>query len=899
MNKQKRYIVLMIMIFLISGQKVFSATVRGYVRNYNGNAPIIEALVAIEPQKGSTFSAQSMTDRDGFFEFKNVPEGIYKIAGMKECFYSNSLFDFYIADEGLYNVKVKLIENPNGKNDMSYCFMIGGIEVEAAGRDIVPEEIATTRKIDSGEIDHLQASNLGDVLTLVPGVEKSGQMGLSKQQNIGLRKVKRSDSNLYGFDSFGTSVVVDGNEISGDMKAAGYVSGSSDQSGTDLRTIPADNIASVEVITGIPSVEYGNFTDGVVKVETKKGSVNRRLKAKFNPDTKGFSYNGGYKFGDDNTVFDYHVNYSYSERDLREIGDEYQRLYGSANISRNFLDDKLNSRLGLTYTRIFDDTEPNNEYKMQNTDRGYRTSGKIDLTYKTDKHVQYELFAGLDYHREDEVKQKMVTDQLFLPMGTDVSSIDQSYCTVMTILDTVYIGESDTIDYVDSALMVYPYNATITQNGREWDASFKLKRKSTVTWGKTKNKLLYGFEADYEKNTGEGVVIDSIFNYYGKESTKRSYSFDDFPANVKFSVYAEDQMSFDLFDRKMDVLLGLRYDLINPVRFQPSFVGGFSLFDAKQGDFLSPRFNIKYQLSDDIAIRMGAGQSVKAVSLTQIYKIPKHIAYLDTTTNQVTEKILYQVNEDLKSYVSQKAEASLDWRINDILGASLTGYYSHTSNQPGGVTYPEGYDVNPDTINLSYTYSIYENARWEDSYGTELTFRTKRIRDLKYAINATYRFSRSGSTSLTYDPDYQSTSSSWELWYPSSINYQSKLILDGQVSYLNQRFGLWVTMDVQYTPFYKRQTIYQGNSFEAINEYGDPYTYYQGMYYWFDAEVNNYTGQWLMNLRISKSLGNNTEVSLYINNFFDNRATYVSPYTGSQFDLNSPIYYGLEMSVKL
>lgn len=899
MNKQGRYIVLVIMLFLISGQKVFSATVRGYVRDYNGNAPIIQALVAIEPQKGTQFSAQTMTDRDGFFEFKDVPEGIYKIAGMKECFYSNSLFDFYIAGDGLYNVKVKLIENPNGKNDMSYCFMIGGIEVEAAGRDIVPEEIATTRKIDSGEIDHLQASNLGDVLTLVPGVEKSGQMGLAKQQNIGLRKVKRSDAGLLGFDSFGTSVVVDGNEISGDMQASGYVSGTGEQSGTDLRTIPADNIASVEVITGIPSVEYGNFTDGIVKVETKKGSVNRRFKAKLNPDTKGFSYNGGYKFGDGNTVFDYHVNYSYSERDLREIGDEYQRVYGSANLSRNFLEDKLNSRLGLTYTRIFDDKEPNDEYRMQNTNRGFRTSGKIDLSYRTEKNVHYELFAGLDYHKQDEVKQKMVTDQLFLPMGTDVSSIDRSYCTVMTILDTVYVGESDTIDYVDSSLMVYPYNATISQRGQEWDVSFKLKRKSMVKWGATKNNFLYGIEADYEKNTGEGVVIDSTFNYYGKESSRRSYSFDDYPANLKFAVYAEDKISFDLFNRKMDVLLGVRYDLINPEKLHLSFTDGFSLFDAKQGDFLSPRFNIKYQLSDDLAIRMGAGQSVKSVSLTQIYSVPKHIAYLDTVSQTVQEKVLYQVNENLKSYVSQKAEASLDWRISDILGASLTGYYAHTTNRPDGVTYPEGYDVNPDTINLAYTYSIYENAGWDDSYGAELTIRTKRIRDLKYAINATYRFTRSGSTSLTYDPDYQSTSSNWELWYPSRIDWQSKLVLDGQVSYLNQRFGLWVTMDVQYTPFYKKQVFYESNGFEATNEFGDPYIFYQGMSSWYDAEMFNYTGQWLINLRISKSLGNNTEVSLYINNFFDNRATYISPYTGSQFNLNSPIYYGLEMSIKL
>lgn len=897
MKKLQRFIISLTIVIVIITAPANAATVRGYVRNYNGNAPIREALVAIEPQKGTDFSAQTMTDRDGFFEFKEVPEGVYKIAGMKECFYSNSLFDFFISEDGIYNVKVKLIENPKGTNDMSYCFMIGGIEVEAAGRDIIPEEIATTRKIDSGEIDHLQASNLGDVLTLIPGVEKSGQMGLAKQQNIGLRKVKRSDAGLYGFDSFGTSIVVDGNEISGDAQAAGYVSGYGAQSGTDLRTIPADNIASVEVITGIPSVEYGNFTDGVVKVETKKGQVSRRFKAKINPDTKGFSYNGGHKF--DKAVFDYHVNYSYSERNLRKIGDEYQRIYGSANLSRSYFNDKLDVRLSGTYTRIFDDEVPNDEYHTQNTNRGYRTSGKVRLKYKPESHIQYDLFTGIDLNSKDIIKQKMVVDQLFLPYGSDISSIDTSYCSIVPLRDTVFVADTDSILRIDSLLMIYPYNATASQQGMEWDFSFKLKRRSNFDLGNTKNKLLFGLEADYEKNTGKGVVIDSVFNYYGRTSTKRSFSFDDFPSNIKFSLYAEDKISFDLFDRPMDVLIGLRYDLFNPERFRISFDEGFSLFDAKQGDFFSPRFNMKYQLSDKVTLRAGTGQSVKSVSLTQIYKTPKHISYYDTLLQVDTEKIMYQVNENLKSYVSQKSEASLDWRINKLLGASLTGYYTKTKNRPNGITYPEGYDINPDTINIDYTYTIYENAGWENNYGAEFTLRTKRINDIKYAFNATYRFSQAGSEALRYDPDYLATSPNWELWYPTRTYWQSKLILEGQASYLNQRFGLWVTMDVQYTPYYKKKYIYESVGKEEINNYGDPYMYYQGMSSWYDAEVQSYTGQWLLNLRISKSLSNNAEVSLYINNFFDNRATWVSPYTDLQFNLNSPIYYGLEMSVKL
>ncbi len=47
-------------------------------------------------------------------------------------------------------------------------FYIGGIEVSAQ-RELLPEKAPTTTTISSSEIEHLQASSLGDVLELIPG----------------------------------------------------------------------------------------------------------------------------------------------------------------------------------------------------------------------------------------------------------------------------------------------------------------------------------------------------------------------------------------------------------------------------------------------------------------------------------------------------------------------------------------------------------------------------------------------------------------------------------------------------------------------------------------------------------------------------------------------------------
>lgn len=56
---------------------------------------------------------------------------------------------------------------------------------------------------------------------------------------------------------------------------------------------------SIEVITGIPSVEYGDLTSGVVKVKTRKGKTPYTATFTTNPKTKQFSLSKGFDLGRD------------------------------------------------------------------------------------------------------------------------------------------------------------------------------------------------------------------------------------------------------------------------------------------------------------------------------------------------------------------------------------------------------------------------------------------------------------------------------------------------------------------------------------------------------------------------------------------------------------------------
>lgn len=135
--------------------------------------------------------------------------------------------------------------------------------------------------INEEAIKHLQPKSVSDLLQLVPG-------NLAKNPNLNeLSQATVREIDPTNGSSLGTSVVIDGAPVSNDANLQAIAStrygtasstqtdGMSDQTtaggGTDLRTISAGIVESMEVISGIPGAEYGNLTSGVVIVKTKAG----------------------------------------------------------------------------------------------------------------------------------------------------------------------------------------------------------------------------------------------------------------------------------------------------------------------------------------------------------------------------------------------------------------------------------------------------------------------------------------------------------------------------------------------------------------------------------------------------------------------------------------------------
>ncbi|HRU92862.1 MAG TPA: TonB-dependent receptor [Candidatus Marinimicrobia bacterium] len=863
----------MIIILILVGLSVpvFASTITGKVTSQMERKPIRDALVILQKRSDPNLLRTTVSDNTGQFTLTNIEPGIYNIEAVCEGFFINVLFDLKIEADRIYEINIKLLKQ-EGKSSSDYCFMLGGIEVYSVQKELIPESPVTTRIINTGEIEHMQATSLGDILSLVPGVDKSQNPGLSGRSEIGLRSVTAAGVSMSAVESFGSTIIINDNQISTDANTSGNVYYGSATRGLDLRIIPADNIKSVEVITGIPSVEYGNFASGVIKVETKIGRIAPKFNAKINPDTKNASFSHGIKLG--RSILDYHLNYGYSERDLRKVGDEFQRLHASGNLSSAYLDQKLETHIGGSFTKLLDNEKPTDVYQMASYDKGFLATGDFNFIYKDSEAKSWKGVFSVNLNNKRNYKSKWVAENYILKYDT-------------TVVDSVTGIAIDT-----TLIKILPgFIGKMKEIGEEWKIAGKIQRKIALTTKHTKHNLLFGGEVNYEKNTGDGVVIDENFPYYGQYSSHRSYAFDDYPDLTSLSFYAEDVLEGKMLARRYKLMAGLRYDAYSPIGF--NFKNMFkdkAFLKSEHGDFLSPRLNLQYSITADWQMRLGVGRSVKDISLGHIFKAPDYFKYASGDT--IIEEVHLQYNPDLQAYSIDKYEASLDWKFSDLIGFSLTGYYQASDNMPVTVSYPYGYEINPDTITAA-AWERFENRGWSRSNGIEFTMRTQRIHNFQYRLNVTYRFNKNGKTGLVYDASPEN----WEaIWYKPESYWSEKIIIDYQFNYISNWLGVWVTLDAQQVPLEHFKRIYRSNS-TYKTENGATYLWYQGMNYYYERYMRDSGGRWLFNFRITKSVSQSMEVSLFVNNLLDDRAVWKN-FDGSLSEFNPPIFYGLEVSAQ-
>lgn len=860
-------------IIIARTQKIDEETgsIQGTVRDKSGE-PLIGANVIV---KENRFGAA--TNRAGKYVIHKLKPGKYTIEA-SFIGYKKETKEVIVKKGEIVTVDFYL---------ESTAFYIGAIEVVGT-TELIPKDANTKTVISGAEVEHFQASSIGDVLDLVPGVQKTSNPGLSKTSQVAIRG-EETDK----LSSLGTLVMVDGIPVSNNANlqfekwTSGITGPSNVGGGVDLRTIPADNIESIEVIRGLPSVRYGDVTAGVINVRTKTGVQPHRLKMKNNPDTREINLSGGSDLGLAN--FSYNLNAAQSERDIRKKGDEYTRLTGQMVFSKDFLDNKLNTNWKLYGQKIFDEEQPKGDvYQTRNYNRGYSLQTAWWGKYTSElgiENINYNAY--LNYRRENSMKSRLVQSDLrILPSGDTVST---------------YLGKVET-------------------RGNEWQLGGRLEWERIYLTGDFIHKVLVGSDVQYEANTGEGVLIDTLFNYYGVESGKLPYRFDDIPGQTLASIYAEDKITGKI-GLDFTLVAGFRYEMYRPYRFNLSGLWGKgNLVESHQGSFFNPRLNLIAYLSEASQIRFSLGSTTKSPAMSYIYPPPTVLKWRNPLDSLIVFYRLNTRNPELKGYKEWQYEISYDQKIGNLIGASLSAYYKQRNQDPSGQTNPIFYyrEINSEKY-LYYIgeYSIQQNLGWSYSKGVELTLRSSKIKPLnmEFQVVGSYNFVKRGTNAWQYDsnpdqslgrfPNFKVPGIPFDTLigfvYNASMYWSDRFILNYFVKYTHPALGLWVTIRAEHTLFERSRTYnLKPIDFSVINDSAKLATVKISRD--FDERIKTKPAKWLFNINISKALFKGAEVSFYVNNFLDDPAIYRYQYTYNPQDIteaerNPPLFYGIEFSM--
>ncbi len=839
--------------------------IKGVIVDEHGK-PLFSANVIL---LGTTYGAA--TNFKGEYRLANIPPGNYKLK-VSYVGYKKIVKNIEIIANRFFKLDFKL--EPE-------VFQVGGITVTAK-EDLLPTQTATKTDISSGEIEHYQATNLGDVLDLVPGVQKSQNPGINKTSQIAIR-----GDETDRLSAFGTKVIIDGEPVSNNANMqfealTGAKFGVNSMGGSvDLRTIPADNLESVSVISGMPSVRYGDFSNGIIELKTKMGVHPHRIKIKHNPRTTEANLGGGFPIG--SSSLSYNLNAARSQRDLRITGDEYTRLTGQLVYS-TLHSSVWKASYKLKGQAIHDEEEPKNSLlQTNNYNRGYGIGFNTWGTWRPFNEVsKFTYNAYLNWKKIDSRKSKLVANYVITPEGDTLAS----------------------------------YTGVLHNKGNEWTSGGRLEWHNVFFTGDYIHNFLVGLEGEYDNNTGEGVVFDTLFNYYGVESKKRPYSFDDVPGQFLLSFYAEDKLTGH-FLCDFSLMFGFRYEMYRPYAFN---IGGLwgdgDLVKSHQGTFFNPRISLLMYLSSKNQLRINFGSSSKSPAMSTLYPPETVFNWRNPATGNI-ETFRYNTwVPDLQGYKTTQYEISYDHKFFNSLGVSLTAYYRSRKNSPKSLPQPVFKEINDNgKIYAQYVdkYYLSQNLGEYISKGLEFTLRTAKIKPLNmnFKVTGAFTYNKTPSTGYSYSvvpdtsigqyPNYKVHTSVGDTligWtYPQSGQWKDKFQINYYIKYTNKTLGLWVTLRAEQLitdryQFFNLQPVDYNKLSDNAKEVRD---YYE--------TIIVKPPKWLFSFNVSKSLFKGAEVSFYVNNFMDDPAIWSRYHVPSKMTMetirNPELFYGLEFSMIL
>ena len=512
----------------------------------------------------------------------------------------------------------------------------------------------TTRTIGRTALDHLQVTGLDNVAALLPG-GKTVNPDLTTNQPLSLRSGGVGEGNA----AFATAVEVNGVRM-GDNASFGELQG------VDTRSIPVEDIESVEVLTGVPSAEYGDLGSGIVRVKTKKGRTPFKITVGINPKTYDIAVSKGVQVGQ-----------------------------GVLNLSGQWT--RATQKLSSPYTAYT------------------RRSLTAEYSHTFAKVVRLEAgitgnIGGMDSRNDPDVfsdERKRVRDNLLTPHIKAVFLLNRSWVSNFTLEASAYYHDkfstehiynsyasnqpavhAESLGYYQASSLPKTFYADRVVDSKELDWSASLKYDWLAHWGPVKNTLKAGFSWKADGNVGAGEYYEDP-SLAANGYRPRPYS--EYPYMHNLAFWLEEKFEVPVGESQLAITAGLRGETV--------LLKGTAYNNLRA---LSPRLGARWNLPLGFSLRGGWGITRKLPGFSILYpeKQYRDILSFGFTHGSESDYIYYTrpytlaTNPNLKLQSNHNTEVALDWEKDDW-HLSLTGFYSKTLDPYtlSGVYTPFDYNI--------------------------------------------------------------------------------------------------------------------------------------------------------------------------------------------------------------
>jgi len=798
--------------------------------------------------------------------------------------------------------------------------------------------LSTKSVINRKAMEHLQPSSFADLLELLPG-------GLAKTPSLtrtNVIRIREFGSAISGYNTsaLGVQFVMDGNVLNSNMDmlqavnlsnnftGASATSRSTNSIGVDMRTLPTNDIESVEIIRGIPTVSYGDLTSGLVLIHRKSGYTKWQARVKADGFSKSYYVGKGFTVSPTWTL-NTSLDYLEALEDPRNIYESYKRINASIRSKKVFsiLENTLEWRSNLDYSRNMDDVKVDPDTGYAKTDYYKNERQKISFSNNLEyKFASNPIFKNIKLTSNVNQGIEDIKQRIFVQFSGPIA-------VSTAIEEGINEGYFPELSYVSN---------TKTE-GRPLNINAKLETNLSFYTGIFKQDAEIGVDYRYAHNFGRGELYD-LLQPPSDRSTTRPRAYKDIPAYQNVAFFMGDRMSWNYAEHTFGLYGGVRIS---------KMLGMDKSYDLSKKMYVEPRLVLQWGLPQMVLgeeklkmdVTLGYGQLYKQPTGLMLYPNTQYLDILQLSFKPIDSE--YQMasfmtyvrnpaNKQLVAAKNTKKEIRLDLNYakhdffityfdekmpNGFRTISSFSTYDFRRYDPSGIDLenltekPKLEDIPYQERNQIRTISRVENGSSTYKKGIEFGYTSPRFKGINTRFSLTgawFETKYINSIPVQEKPSVSLAGNDYPYVgiYENSdgnivggLNYN--LIVDTYLPALDMN----ISASFQGVVF-KNDTRTAKNA-EPISYFGadgvvHPYTevdkenaYLQ----WLIRNVSTttnlntfYTFDMRVNLKVSKRVYKDVKMSLFVNKLF----SYMSPYrynntTIYRKDTTNP-YFGMELT---